>query len=387
VLADRRLAKARPAFFDGSIEAAVQQYQTVPSADLLIIETHDPSDAIFQQLDPLSEVCRADTNLILIGAHNDVGLYRALTKAGVREYLPMPVDTHNLLETVVEVCADPTDQKQGRLVSFIGASGGAGSTTIANNVSWCLGKLFDGEVTLVDLDLAFGTVSIDFNLESPENSAQALGQAERLDEQFLARIIGKYNDNLGLLTAPGECSRAADLDPQALEEMLKRLRSNAAWVAADLPRNWDLGVRHVLDSSDEIVLTAVPTLASLRNAKSLTDVLNAKRKNDAPVRVVLNRVGEHAKTDISAKDFASTLGSPLTVIVPHEPAIFGQAANTGHMVGEAPRSKGVIEPLNTLATVVSGRQGSEKRATAKKSGLLERMLPHAVGKLGARAKA
>jgi pilus assembly protein CpaE len=387
VLADRRLAKARPSFFDGSIDAAIRQYQTAPSADLLIIETHDPSDAIFQQLDPLSEVCRADTNLILIGAHNDVGLYRALTKAGVREYLPMPVDTHNLLDTVVDVCADPSDQKQGRLVSFIGATGGAGSTTIANNVSWCIGKIFDGEVTLVDLDLAFGTVSIDFNLESPENSAQALGQAERLDEQFLARIIGKYNDNLGLLTAPGECSRAADLDPQALEEMLKRLRINAAWVTADLPHNWDAGVRHVLDASDEIVLTAVPTLASLRNAKSLTDVLNAKRKNDAPVRVVLNRVGEHAKTEIPAKDFASTLGSPLTVIVPHDPAIFGQAANTGHMVGEAPRSKGVIEPLNTLATVVSGRQGAEKRVAAKKTSLLERMLPAAVGKLGARAKA
>ena len=168
-------------------------------------------------------MCRQETNLILIGAHNDVALYRALTKAGIREYLPLPVDEHHLLESIVAVVADPAELKLGRLVSFIGASGGAGSTTIANNVAWCLGKLFDGEVTLVDLDLAFGSIGIDFNLELPENAAQALAQADRLDDQVLARILGKYNDNLGLLTAPGECVRPADLDPAAAEEMLKRV--------------------------------------------------------------------------------------------------------------------------------------------------------------------
>jgi len=387
-LSDRRLAKTRSTFHDGGIEAAAHQYESSPSADLLVIESRETPATIFNQLEQLSQVCRPETNLVLIGAHNDVGLYRALTKQGVREYLPVPVDPHALLEAVVAVCADPQDLKQGRLISFIGASGGAGSTTMANNVAWCLGKLFDSEALLVDLDLAFGTVAMDFNLESPENSAQALAQADRLDDQLLARIIGKYNDNLGVLTAPGECGRAADIDPQAIEEMLKRLRHDAAWVAADLPHYWGNWVRHVLDLSDEVVLTAVPTLASLRNAKSVIDTLNAKRKNDAPVRVVLNHLGQHPKTEISARDFATALGAALTVTVPHEPAIFGQAANTGHMVGEASKAKGAIEPLNTLATLVSGRQVTEKRgAAAKKPGFLDKLLPSAAGKLAARAKA
>jgi pilus assembly protein CpaE len=305
----------------------------------------------------------------------------------VREYLPMPVDPHHLLDSVIAVCADPEEIKQGRLISFIGASGGAGSTTIANNVAWCIGQLFDGEVTLVDLDLAFGTVAIDFNLESPENSAQALAQADRLDDQLLARVIGKYNENLGVLTAPGDCTRAADIDPALLEPMLKRLRHNASWVVADLPHYWGGWVRQVLDASDEIVLTTVPTLASLRNAKSIIDTLGAKRRNDTPVRAVLNHVGQHSKTDISSKDFANTLGTALTVIVPHEPVIFGQAANTGHMVGEGSKAKGVLDPFNALATLVSGRQGLEKRGAVRKLGLLEKFLPGAAGKIAARAKA
>jgi len=386
VLTDRRLAKARPAFFEGGIEAATRQYEANPSPDLLLIETRDVPGEMFAKLEALSQVCRVGTHLILFGGQNDVGLYRALTKQGVHEYLPRPVDPRHLLDAVVAVCTDPDEQKLGQLIAFIGASGGAGSTTLANNVAWCLGRLYDGEATLIDLDLAFGSVALDFNLESPEHAAQALAQADRLDDQVLARIIGKYNENLGLLTASGDCTRSADIDAAALENTLRRLRQNANWVVADLPHYWGGWVRQVLDTADEIVVTAVPTLASLRNAKAIIDALAPKRRNDAPVRVVLNHVGANPKTELSGRDFANTLGSPVTVAVPHEPAIFGDAANTGHMVGEGARAKGLLEPLNTLAALVSGRQGSEKRPSDKKPGLLERLLPMAAGKT-ARAKA
>lgn len=386
VLTDRRLAKARPAFFDGGIEAATRQYEASPSADLLLIETRDGPADIFAKLEALSQVCRTGTHLILFGGQNDVGLYRTLTKQGVHEYLPRPVDPRHLLEAVVAVCADPEEQKLGQLIAFIGASGGAGSTTLANNVAWCLGRLYAGEVTLVDLDLAFGSVALDFNLESPETAAQALAQADRLDDQVLGRLIGKYNENLGLLTAPGDCARAADIDAGALETALRRLRQNASWVVADLPHYWGGWVRQVLDTADEIVVTAVPTLASLRNAKAIIDALAPKRRNDAPTRVVLNHVGVNPKTELSARDFANTLGGAITAMVPHEPATFGEAANTGHMVGEGARAKGLLEPLNQLAALVSGRRGSEQRQAKKRPGLLERLLPMAAGKT-ARAKA
>ena len=386
-MSDRRLTKARLRFFEGGIDEAVRQYDAEPSPDLLIIETQDAPTAIFDKLDGLSRVCRRETHLILVGRHNDVGLYRALIKQGVHEYLPLPLDPVHLLDSVVAVCADPDARKLGRLVAFIGASGGAGSTTLANNVAWSLGKLFDGEVTLVDLDLAFGSVAIDFNLDSPENAAQALAQSDRLDDQLLARIIGKYNENLGILTAPGDCARSADLEPAALDAMLTRLRQHVNWLVADLPHYWGGWVRQALDASDEVVVTAVPTLASLRNAKSILDALAPRRKNDVPVRVVLNHVGANPKTDISPHDFANALGSPLTANLPHDPGVFAQAANTGHMVGEGSRVKSVIEPLNALAALVSGRRDAEKHSPARKAGLLAKLLPVAAAIAAARTKA
>src|SRR5215469_8808114 len=279
-LADRRLAKTRASYFAGSMTEAAQAYADEPSPGLLIIETRDRAPALFDQLDRLSEVCRPETNLILLGGHNDVQLYRQIAKRGVHDYVPLPIDPAHLIEAILGVCASPDETRQARLISFIGASGGAGSSTIANNVAWQLGKLYDDEVILADLDLAFGTVGLDYNLESPQTSAQALAQADRLDDQMLERFVTKYNDNLSLLTSPGDCEPGAEIDAANVDLLIRTLRRNAAWVVLDLPHCWTGWVRHILDASDEVVLTALPSLASLRNAKSAADVLNAGRKND-----------------------------------------------------------------------------------------------------------
>lgn len=360
-LSDRRVAKTRPAFFAGGIPAAIRKYASEVSPGLLIVETADPAEAIVGQLEKLSEHCHAETDLILLGPHNDVALYRELTRRGVHEYLPVPVDPRHLTEAVASVCTDNGPANQGRVISFIGASGGVGSSTVANNVAWQLGRIYDKEVTLVDLDFAFGTVGLDFNLESPQTSAQALAQADRLDNQMLERFLARYNSNLTLLTGPGDCHAPADIDIAALDPLVTTLRRNASWVVLDLPHYWGGWVRHALDLSDEIVMTAVPTLASLRNAKSLAETLNAARKNDAPVRIVLNRLGSSAKTEIPLKDFAGTLGGKPTVTVAHDAASFARAASQGQTIGEGPKGERLGEPFRRLATLVSGRAEPGKR--------------------------
>lgn len=359
-LADRRLTKIRPAYFDGGLANAIDKYKEDPSPGLLIVETHEPAATIFDQLDQLSDVCRTETNLILLGPHNDVALYRQLAKRGIHEYIPTPADAGHLIDAVLGVCADPDAAKQGRLISFIGASGGAGSTTLANNVAWQIGKLHDGEVTLIDLDLAFGTVGLDFNLESPQTAAEALAQADRMDAQMLERFLGKHNDNLRLLTSPGDCEANADVDIAAVDQLLRAARRSAGWVVVNLPRCWAGWVRHVVTASDDVVMTAVPTLASLRNAKSAVDALKAGRPGGARLHIVLNRVGANPKTDIPVKDFAGTLGIQPAAQIPHDPALFAQAANAGQMLGESSKGQRVLEPIVNLAVLVSGKPLADK---------------------------
>jgi pilus assembly protein CpaE len=107
------------------------------------------------------------------------------------------------------------------------------------------------------------------------------------------------------------------------------------------------------------VVVAEPDLASLRNAKNIVDLVRAARPNDAPPRVVLNKVGLPNRPEIPVKDFGEALGIPPCMVVGFDAKLFGQAANNGQMIGEVgPKSK-QAESLDSLARMISRRETGE----------------------------
>ena len=58
---------------------------------------------------------------------------------------------------------------------------------------------------------------------------------------------------------------------------------------------------------DDVVVTATPDLANLRNTKNLIDTLSKLRPDDKPPRLVLNQVGMPKRPEISLSDFCEPL--------------------------------------------------------------------------------
>ncbi|MEI9929670.1 MAG: hypothetical protein WDM89_03645 [Rhizomicrobium sp.] len=108
-------------------------------------------------------------------------------------------------------------------------------------------------------------------------------------------------------------------------------------------------------SADENIVVATPDLASLRNAKSLLEVLKHNRPNDAPPRLVLNQIGQPKRPEIPAKDFAETLGVDPACVINFDPALFGQAGNNGQMLIELQPNAPSSEAIRRLAQIVTGR--------------------------------
>jgi pilus assembly protein CpaE len=367
-LRDRRLMRARIAMKEGGIEAAAAEYAEAPTPELLIVESQAKAqDALLSELERLSEVCQPETRVIVLGAVNDVFLYRTLKRQGVSEYLPVPLDATALADAIFALYADPAAEKMGRLISFMGACGGAGASQLAHNVAYQLSRIFDAETALLDFDLAFGTAALDFNIESPQHIAAALAEPERLDDTLVQRVMAKYGDNLYLLTGPGGLPPSSDIPAAAAETLIGVARRNTNFVVADLQTCWTAGAQAILNMSDEIVIVAPPRLSALRNVKRLADHLNAKRVNDTPVRVVLNRVGEHSKTELTAKDFIAGLGQDVTATIAYDPGVFELAANNGQMIGEGKAAQKVVDVIARLAVAISGRSPQKP----KRRGLAE----------------
>lgn len=372
VIGDRRFAKAHVSVLEGGIKAAARHYMQVPTPNLILVEDTSPGAQIFEHLNALAEVCDPGTKVIVIGRENDVGFYRDLMRRGINEYLVGPLSPVQVMEAITTLYIDPSAPPVGRVFAFAAARGGAGSSTVAHNIAWCVAEEMREEVTIVDFDLPFGTTGLDFNQESSQGVADALATPERLDETLLERLLVKCTDHLNLFMAPGTLDRDLELDPSACDRVVEVLRQSVPCVILDLPHLWAPWTRHLLYAADELVVTATPDLASLRNAKNIIDLAKAARPNDVAPRLVLNQVGVARRPEIPVRDFAEAVGIEPALVVHFEPQIFGTAANNGQMIPELAQHSRIAEGFRGLAHLLTGREVIHVRTSPLKA-MLDRL--------------
>jgi pilus assembly protein CpaE len=363
---DRRLSKAHLQVQLGGINAALEHYTGQITPNLLIVETKLNGEEALAELDRLAEVCDPATKVIVVGRVNDVELYRELMRRGASEYLVAPLSPLQLIEVISGLYLDPGASPIGRVVAVIGARGGCGSSTLSHNIGWCIAEELHINTTIVDLDLPFGTVGLDFNDEASQGVSDALSAPERLDDVLLDRLLLKRGDHLSLFTAPAALERDYDAVPESYEAVIDAVRQTTPCVILDLPHGWQPWIRATLLAADDVVIVATPDLTSLRNAKNIIELVKNARPNDTPPRLVINQVGMPKRPEIPSKDFAETMGVDPSAIIAFDPALFGQAANNGQMVIELSPKAPVSEALRRLCRVITGRsmQGAANKNAA-----------------------
>ena len=191
-------------------------------------------------------------------------------------------------------------------------------------------------------------------MNSSQGIAQALKDGSRFDELLLERLLTKYEDRLQVLTAPATLDKSYDLDENAFERLLDVAQSTVPFVVLDLPHIWTAWAKKVLVGADEVVITALPDLASLRNAKSLVYFLKQERPNDAPPKVVLNQIGVPKRSEIKPDKFAAALQIQSIACVPFDPKTFSTAANDGRMIADVSVRSAAAKGLSKIAQDIAG---------------------------------
>ena len=364
---DRRLAKAHVSVHMGGATAAVAHYQESPTPNLIMIESTLSRGQMLEELDRLAECCDAGTKVVMIGRVNDVLLYRELLKRGVSEYLVAPVSPLVLMESISNLYNDPDSDPVGNVIAFIGAKGGVGSSTICHNVSWTLSEVLRTDVVIADLDLAFGTTGLDFNQDPVQGIADALSSPERLDEMLLDRLLTKCSEHLSIFAAPVVLDRDYDISADACDMVIDVVRQNVPFVAVDLPHTWTAWTKRVLLSADEVVITATPDLANLRNAKNVIDLLKLSRNNDGPPHLVINMLGMPKRQEISVKEFCQHLDIQASAVFEFDAETFSNASANGQMIEEVNKKAKSVPLIHDLAMVLAHRQESRGRSQPKKA--------------------
>ncbi|NTS30783.1 AAA family ATPase [Phyllobacterium sp. BT25] len=363
---DRRMAKTHAQIHMGGVATAVEMFQTVPTPNLILLETSAAPRDMLQSLSALSEVCDPSTKVVIIGHFNDVALYRELIRNGISEYMIAPIELADIIGVIGTLFVDPEAKPLGSAIAFIGAKGGVGASTLAHNIGWSISSLFKSEVVIADMDLPYGTANINFDQDPAQGIAEAVFSPERIDDVYLDRLLAQCAENLSLLAAPSTLDRVFDFRDDSFAHLIDVAQRSVPHVILDVPHSWNGWTRTTLARADEVVIVASPELANLRNTKNLLDTLKQLRPNDAPPRLILNQVGVPKRPEIAPLEFCGPLGIPAMATLPFEPALFGSAANNGRMLAETDAANPIVQTINEMAHILTGRMTHKAR---KKPGL------------------
>ncbi len=352
-------AKVRP----GGIDAARRSIDITSPPRLVLVDLAESADPV-EGLTELTQLCGPSTRFLAIGAVNDVSLYRQLVGLGIADYLVKPVSSEVLCDALTAAArADETAasaQRSTHLFAFIGARGGVGTTTMAIATAWLLAHEFRLRTALVDLDLHFGNLALNLDLEPGRGLREALENPERTDSLLLASAMVTEGDKLPILATEESLEEQLLFDGTAVAPLLSALSQDYDCLVVDLPRSLDSIARQVIALADSTVVVTDLSLSALRDSVRLVDLAQKLEARNKPL-VVANQVGADHRGEIGRAEFEKGLNGTLDHTVPFDPKAMTAAAHSGKAVPAAAASSKAAIEIRKLAARLAGREDNKPR--------------------------
>jgi pilus assembly protein CpaE len=310
------------------------------------------------------QLCPRTTRVLVIGSVNDVSLYRSLTSLGVIDYLVKPVSgevLHDALAALLDDRGPEGGGLQTRITAFLGARGGIGTTSIAVATALYFVNEFHQRAALIDLDLHFGTLALGLDLEPGRGLREALEHPERIDSLLISSAMSSAGDRLKVLAGEESLEETMQFHAEGFGPFFELLASDFDQLVIDLPRSLDDGARHVISAADAFVAVTDLSLAGLRDALRLIDLVKRIGSKAAPI-IVASQVGAPHRGEISQREFERGLGQSLDHLISYDPKAAVAMARHGKALPAAARNSKVAEEMLSLAQRLSGRETAKKRS-------------------------
>lgn len=276
----------------GNIDSAIEQLPERGWPHFLIVDISGIGDPM-SHINRLAEICVPDTEVIAVGEHNDIALYRDLKAAGVAEYFYKPLLGALLgraLATIGRGTGGDHSSRGGRLIHVVGVRGGVGATTIATNLAWYFAEARKRGVLLVDLDLHAGDAALQLGAQPSHALWEALDEPKRVDDLFLERGVTSITSIFGLLAGLEPLSDHGPLQEGPVVQLLQKLLARFRYVVVDLPGRIALSAPGLLRVPSSILLVSDGSLASMREVGRWREFLGPATP-ERTVAHVLNKKG------------------------------------------------------------------------------------------------
>ncbi len=345
----------------GDIDMAVTNLKDVPTPKRVIVDLSNSKDPI-KDLSGLADVCDAGTMVTAIGTRNDLTLYKELKQAGVSEYLLKPLDASSLNLTLDPPKASRDEDESewaNRIIAVAGAGGGVGTTTVASNLAWLYAHKEGRKTALLELDPWFGTAAFNLGLEASTGMIEALQDPTRIDSLFIQRAMSVESENLYVLASEPDLREATPLDPNAVGILIQRLAPEFDRLVLDLPRCNAGVLSSALSQASRVLVVSDQSMVGVRDTIRLAELAESVSPH-LNFGVVLNRVGDKGRSNVTSKQFGKAVNQPIVAEFPEEPKAIAAAAAAGTALAKAAPNCQIIKSMKKNWETLTGTQHVKK---------------------------
>ena len=217
--------------------------------------------------------------------------------------------------------------RSGVTLSFFGAKGGAGTTTLAVNTAIDIARLSKRPTVIVDLHQFVGEVALFLGVRPRFTLIDALDNLHRMDQEFMRELVVKHKSGLDILAGGDQIDRPGAHDAPAVEQLLQQLGRSYDFIIVDAGSVAGPAADVAVFAADTIYLVANPDIASIRNSHRIVDRFEQLGAGKDRLRVLLNRMSEQHQ--IGPKQIETTLGHSLHMMFPSDYSVVSAAMNSG----------------------------------------------------------
>ena len=249
-------------------------------------------------------------------------------------------------------------REEAKVLGFLGAKGGVGSTTVACHLGMELRRQTNGRVLVMDLDLAGSTIAYLMNVNSPYGVTEVAYDFLHLDENSWSKLKASGPEGLDVIQSGGPVFRE-EKQPRAerVRLVLRFLRSLYQWVVVDLGRMGLLSA-HVAEDVDRLYMVGTCDLLGLNQMRSAASALLQNGFRRDALALVLNQAP--ALSQSFNGEFEKFLGVPVEAVLPECRKDFEASIQNGKRLGESRKFQNHIAQL--AAGIAGVRVGKDTQA-------------------------
>ena len=245
---------------------------------------------------------------------------------------------------------------------FLGAKGGAGTTTVSVNCAVELARMSKRPTIIVDLKPCLGEVALFLGVRPRFTVLDAIESLHRLDKEFLKELVSKHKSGLDILAGSEQFDRPNAQDAGAIEELLRVLGRTYDHIVIDAGNTINSFVVATLYTADTVFLIANPDVPSIRNAQRLVDRVRQLGAGAERVKILLNRTSD--QNLIAPKQIETALGYGIHHAFTSDYRTVSTALNSGVPLALV-NSLGARVPVQQLHAPVAGTTDGRGKGTGE----------------------